>query len=227
MVPLLALIVFLGVYPKPVLDRIEPSVQRVLNRMEVQVERYDQPVTQDGSKLDPVVAAEPRPRAPASTPPRRRRRRRCPMIAGPLLAQVAADRRSRQSPVAAGDGIVHLPGPSVDWPGAAALLILLVGGAVAAHGLLAAPGAGRPMGFYATFTVVVGAGRRHRRPPLWARVQGWDTLLWWDITPDRPGAVQHRRRRGRASTASRLFITVIICARWSSGRPARRRLPAS
>jgi len=52
MVPLVILIVFLGVYPKPVLDRIEPSVQRVVNRVELQVERYDQPVTQDGRELD-------------------------------------------------------------------------------------------------------------------------------------------------------------------------------
>ena len=52
MVPLLVLIVFLGVYPKPVLDRIEPSVQRVVARLEAQVERYDQPVTLDGRDLD-------------------------------------------------------------------------------------------------------------------------------------------------------------------------------
>lgn len=31
MVPLIALIVFIGVYPKPALDRIEPSVKRLLN----------------------------------------------------------------------------------------------------------------------------------------------------------------------------------------------------
>ena len=43
MVPLLVLIVFLGIYPKPVLDRIEPSVDRILNRMEEQVDRYDEP----------------------------------------------------------------------------------------------------------------------------------------------------------------------------------------
>lgn len=60
MVPLVVLIVFLGVYPKPVLERIEPSVQRVVNRLELQVERYDQPVTQDGSELDrsAIEAAE-------------------------------------------------------------------------------------------------------------------------------------------------------------------------
>ena len=54
MVPLLVLIVFLGIYPKPVLDRIEPSVNRILDRMEEQVDRYDQPRTEDGSELAPV-----------------------------------------------------------------------------------------------------------------------------------------------------------------------------
>jgi NADH-quinone oxidoreductase subunit M len=58
MVPLLVLIVFLGIYPKPVLDRIEPSVNRILDRMEEQVERYDRPRTQDGSELGPIVVDE-------------------------------------------------------------------------------------------------------------------------------------------------------------------------
>ncbi len=40
--PLLALIVFLGVYPKPVLDRIEPSVNRLINHVE-QHSNYTQP----------------------------------------------------------------------------------------------------------------------------------------------------------------------------------------
>jgi hypothetical protein len=44
--------VFLGVYPKPVLDRIEPSVNRVLSRMEEKVDRYNEPDTQAGSGLD-------------------------------------------------------------------------------------------------------------------------------------------------------------------------------
>jgi NADH-quinone oxidoreductase subunit M len=56
MVPLLVLIVFLGIYPKPVLDRIEPSVNRILTRMEEQVDRYDQPRTQNGSELNEVPA---------------------------------------------------------------------------------------------------------------------------------------------------------------------------
>ena len=36
MLPLVVLIVFLGVYPRPVLDRIEPSVDRLI----AHVERY-------------------------------------------------------------------------------------------------------------------------------------------------------------------------------------------
>ena len=44
--PLLALIVFLGVYPKPVLDRMEPSVDRLLTHVEEHTD-YRQPgVTQ-------------------------------------------------------------------------------------------------------------------------------------------------------------------------------------
>jgi NADH-quinone oxidoreductase subunit M len=42
MVPLLAAIVFLGVYPKPVLDRIQPSVDQVLNHVYEQT-GYQQP----------------------------------------------------------------------------------------------------------------------------------------------------------------------------------------
>jgi NADH-quinone oxidoreductase subunit M len=34
MAPLLGLIVFLGVYPKPMLDRIEPSVARLVTHIE-------------------------------------------------------------------------------------------------------------------------------------------------------------------------------------------------
>jgi len=58
MVPLLFLIVFLGVYPKPVLERIEPSVQRVVARMEAEVPGFTQPVTQDGRELEIVVEGD-------------------------------------------------------------------------------------------------------------------------------------------------------------------------
>ena len=68
MVPLIALIVFLGIYPKPVLDRIEPSVNRILDRMEEQVDRYDQPRTQNGSQLAPVTVEDHGDGEPAAVP---------------------------------------------------------------------------------------------------------------------------------------------------------------
>ncbi len=51
MVPLVGLIIFLGIYPKPVLERIAPSVKRVVTRLEVEVEGFKEPVTQGGSML--------------------------------------------------------------------------------------------------------------------------------------------------------------------------------
>lgn len=54
-VPLLALIVFLGVYPKPMIDRIEPSVNRILTRMDKQVDSYEKPSTQKGSELGEIT----------------------------------------------------------------------------------------------------------------------------------------------------------------------------
>lgn len=68
MVPLIALIVFLGVYPKPVLDRIEPSVNLVLEHVREVNERTrpdeDIPVSISASSVDgrtdgaPVDAVE-------------------------------------------------------------------------------------------------------------------------------------------------------------------------
>jgi NADH-quinone oxidoreductase subunit M len=40
--PLVVLIVFLGVYPKPALDRIEPAVEAILDRIE-QATDYEVP----------------------------------------------------------------------------------------------------------------------------------------------------------------------------------------
>ena len=54
---------FLGVYPKPVLDRIEPSVERLLAHVE-DVNRaagrdFHIATTEDGEHLSPVAADEP------------------------------------------------------------------------------------------------------------------------------------------------------------------------
>ena len=52
--PLMALVVFLGLYPKPVLERIEPSVDLLLEHVEEQVPGFEVPTTQDGAQLDEV-----------------------------------------------------------------------------------------------------------------------------------------------------------------------------
>jgi NADH-quinone oxidoreductase subunit M len=62
MVPLICLIVFLGVYPKPVLDRIEPSVNRLLVHVEEGNHAYGNngfhiATTQDGENLQPAAVA--------------------------------------------------------------------------------------------------------------------------------------------------------------------------
>ena len=59
MVPLILLIVFLGVYPKPVLERIQPSVERLLVHVEA-VNRaaghdFHIATTEDGEHLEPVA----------------------------------------------------------------------------------------------------------------------------------------------------------------------------
>ena len=43
MVPLLACIVFLGVYPKPVLDRIEPSVDQLIQHVDDHAPQFTVP----------------------------------------------------------------------------------------------------------------------------------------------------------------------------------------
>ncbi|MGZ4759179.1 MAG: complex I subunit 4 family protein [Acidimicrobiales bacterium] len=59
MVPLVLMIVFLGVYPKPVLERIQPSVDRLLTHVE-EVNRaagrdFHIATTEDGEHLSPVA----------------------------------------------------------------------------------------------------------------------------------------------------------------------------
>ena len=55
--PLILLIVFLGVYPKPVLDRIEPAVESLIAHVEERVPGFTSPGTEDGSELSPVEIA--------------------------------------------------------------------------------------------------------------------------------------------------------------------------
>ena len=54
MAPLLLMIVFLGVYPKPVIERIEPSVERLI----AQLQKREQPLMLVFNKIDLVRKAD-------------------------------------------------------------------------------------------------------------------------------------------------------------------------
>ena len=57
MAPLIGLIVFLGIYPKPVLDRIQPAVDTLLCHMELQI-NYTQPEVAGTPNCDAVRAQQ-------------------------------------------------------------------------------------------------------------------------------------------------------------------------
>jgi NADH-quinone oxidoreductase subunit M len=52
LLPLLGLIVFMGIYPKPVLDRIEPDVKQLIQHVE-QSTSYRQPAVAAGVEVKP------------------------------------------------------------------------------------------------------------------------------------------------------------------------------
>jgi NADH-quinone oxidoreductase subunit M len=58
LVPLVALVLFIGIYPKPILERIEPSVRVLVEHIESRVPGFESPGTQDGSQLEPVASGE-------------------------------------------------------------------------------------------------------------------------------------------------------------------------
>ena len=51
--PLLALIVFMGVYPKPVIERMEPAVDALVEHIERNVDGFIEPVSRMGADIDP------------------------------------------------------------------------------------------------------------------------------------------------------------------------------
>jgi len=55
MVPIIVLVVLLGVYPKPLLERMEPSVRETIAHVEQNVPGWSSPGSQNGSELAPVT----------------------------------------------------------------------------------------------------------------------------------------------------------------------------
>ena len=109
-----------------------------------------------------------------------------------------------------GDEVTHLPGPSIDWPALLPLLILLVGGLLLLTFSSFLRGRA-PKGAFATATVVLAVAAAVSVLPVWARVQGWDQLLWWDISPETTGPFT--TAGGMVGIDGFvLFVTIVLCA---------------
>jgi NADH-quinone oxidoreductase subunit N len=114
----------------------------------------------------------------------------------------------------------QLPTPEVSWP-ALLPVAILAGGAVVLLTVASLAGKRLPAGFFALYTVVIAAAAMVSAVPLWARVQGWDHLFWWDLDTANSGPYSTLGQSCRALSHScgtvgvdgfGLAITFVICA---------------
>ena len=68
LLPLVGLIVFTGVYPKPMLDRIEPSVDRLIAHVEEHSD-YERTVAERRRSAEPTTARSGEPMTCSPKPP--------------------------------------------------------------------------------------------------------------------------------------------------------------
>ena len=108
------------------------------------------------------------------------------------------------------DAVAHLPGPSVDWPALLPLLILMVGGLLMLTFSSFLRGRA-PRGLFTAVTVAIATAAALSALPLWARVQNWDSLLWWSTSHSQPGAFTTVGGSVGVDGFS-LFITIVLCA---------------
>jgi len=123
-----------------------------------------------------------------------------------LLAQLTQE----PTPISAGPEQVHVPGPDIYWPALIPLMILLVGGLLLLTFSSFLRGKA-PRGIFAAATVVIALASALSVLPLWAQVQGWSSLLWWDIHPEVTGP--YTTIGGMVGVDGfTLFVTIVICA---------------
>ena len=153
MAPLLGLIVFLGVYPQPMLDRIQPSVDRLVTHIEDNSDYVEPEVATIGAG----EAAEGRARGRAGR--------------GGARPRDASSRSSRQ-PIE--QDPVPIDGVDVAWSALAPMLTLDRRRAAAPRSPTRCPPASRCGRCYALFTTLTAAGAIVFAVPLWDRVQDPD-----------------------------------------------------
>lgn len=107
------------------------------------------------------------------------------------------------------DTAVRVAAPSVEWTALLPLLILLVGGLV----LLTVSSFLRTRvgrNFYPWATVVLAVASAVSVVPVWARVQGWNAIMWIDVSHARTGPFSTIAGAVGVDGFG-LFITVVLC----------------
>lgn len=111
---------------------------------------------------------------------------------------------------ALGNAVVQVSGPSIDWLALAPLLVLLVGGLLTLT-FSSFLKRREPKGLFTWTTVGIAVVAALMVLPMWARVQSWNSLLWWNI--DHPQTGPFSTAGGAVGIDGfSLFITVVICA---------------
>ena len=107
------------------------------------------------------------------------------------------------------NGIVQVSGPSIDWLALLPMLILLAG-ALLTLTFSSFLKRREPKGLFTVTTVVIAVAAALSVMPMWARVQGWNSLLWWNI--DHPQTGPFSTAGGAVGIDGfSLFITMVLC----------------
>ncbi|MEI7622022.1 MAG: NADH-quinone oxidoreductase subunit N [Actinomycetes bacterium] len=107
------------------------------------------------------------------------------------------------------NGIVQVSGPSIDWLALLPMLILLVG-ALLTLTFSSFLKRREPKGLFTVTTVVIAVAAALSVMPMWARVQGWNSLLWWNI--DHPQTGPFSTAGGAVGIDGfSLFVTMVLC----------------
>jgi len=107
-------------------------------------------------------------------------------------------------------GIVHVAGPSIDWLTLLPLLILLVGGLLTLT-FSSFLKTRAPKSLFTWTTVAIAVAAAISVVPMWARVQGWGSVLWWNLDQAHTGPFSTAGGAVGIDGFS-LFITVVLCA---------------
>lgn len=107
------------------------------------------------------------------------------------------------------NGIVQISGPSIDWLALLPMLILLVG-ALLTLTFSSFLKRREPKGLFTVTTVVIAVAAALSVMPMWARVQGWNSLLWWNIGHPQTGPFSTAGGAVGIDGFS-LFVTMVLC----------------